>query len=274
MSETRFDPPTADERRAQSAVRELGVPGADPAFRERLKRDFVSGRIGERATLALAAPWWRRRWMMALTPTAAALLAVLVVAANRGPDWSVMAMNGDGVAVVDGAPLPMQHAMEETRRLHPGSRVQVPEGGTLALAGTGTMMMEIAGGTEVTLPATPGRWFGRSVEARVRSGVVRFSTGPRFHGARLHVETPEAGVDVTGTTLAVICEPGGTCVCVYEGVVQVLAHGGTRERVAAGRRRFVYNDGRAPVNSEMLPHERTRLGEIHEHRDDWIGAGR
>jgi ferric-dicitrate binding protein FerR (iron transport regulator) len=266
--------PTADERRAGDAVRALEAARPEPAFRARLRQDFVTGRIGERAVVRLSPPWWRRGWAAALAPAAAVVVVLLVAGVNRGPQWTVMAANGDGIAVVDGVPMPMPHAAEEARRLRAGARVQVPPGASLDLAGSGTMMMEIAGGAEVTLPATPGRWFARGVEAHVRSGTVRFSTGARFHGARLHVETPEAGVEVTGTTLAVICEPRGTCVCVYEGVVRVRAHGGSIESVSAGRRRFVYNDGRAPIEDAMLPGERTRLGEIREHRDDWQGGGR
>ena len=67
-----------------------------------------------------------------------------------------------------------------------------------------------------------------------------------------------------------ICEPTGTCVCVFEGVVDVAAMGGTTEPVSAGRRRFVFNDGRAPVVAEMRPGEHDRLGEMHRHRDEWL----
>ncbi|MBI1796038.1 MAG: FecR domain-containing protein [Candidatus Eisenbacteria bacterium] len=272
MSADRFETLTPDERRARDAVRALEAPRAEPSFRARLKQDFVSGRIGERRALVLARPWWRSAW--ALAPAATAVAAAIVIILNRGPEWTVMSARGDGIAIVDDVPVPMAHMSEEARRLRPGARVRVPEGASLDLAAAGTLMMEIAPGSDVILPATPRRWFGRAVAARVGSGIARFTTGPSFHGARLAVATPEAGVEVTGTTLAVICEPAGTCVCVFEGVVRVTARGGSSEMVGAGRRRFVFRDGRAPESAEMRPTERTRLGNIHDHRAEWLGGGR
>jgi hypothetical protein len=54
-------------------------------------------------------------------------------------------------------------------------------------------------------------------------------------------------------------------------MVRVHAHGGTTQAVSAGRRRYVYSDGRAPIDDAMLPNERVRLGEIRGHREDWLG---
>jgi ferric-dicitrate binding protein FerR (iron transport regulator) len=100
--------------------------------------------------------------------------------------------------------------------------------------------MQVAPGTDLTLPASAGRWFGRATRASVANGEVRITTGTGFHGARLAVETPEAMVQVTGTTLAVICEPTGTCVCVLEGSVRVAAQaGGAGVPVSEGHRRYV-----------------------------------
>jgi ferric-dicitrate binding protein FerR (iron transport regulator) len=257
------DPMTRDETRAREAVRGLAPPRADAAFRERLKRDFVTGRIGERRVLELPVAWHRRRaWRLALAPSAVAVLAVVVVLANRGPGWTVLSTTGDGVAIVDQTPVPLGHGDELERRLRPGARLTVPDGSEMEIASTGGMVVQITAGTEFTLPAGPGRWFGRRVGGAVRHGEIRVTTGPAFHGSRLRIETPEAAVEVTGTTLAVICEPNGTCVCVYDGVVSVGARGGTTERVPGGRRRFVFNDGRPPELAGIRPPEVGKLGDF------------
>jgi len=269
-----LDPMTPAETRARAAVRGLERPRADAAFRERLKRDFVTGKIGERRVLELPMAWHQQRaWRLALAPVAVAALAVAVVLANRGPGWTVLETEGDGVAVVDRTPVPLAHVADLQRRLHPGARLTVPEGSEIEIATAGGMVVQVTAGTEFTLPASPGRWFGRQVAGAVRHGVIRVTTGPAFQGARLRLDTPEATVEVTGTTLAVICEPVGTCVCVYDGVVRVGARGAAAESVPGGRRRFVFNDGRPPEQAEIRPAEIQNLGTFRDRRRGWLEGG-
>ena len=249
---------TPEEVRTREAVRGLARPRAEAAFRERLKRDFVAGRIGERRALVLPVAWHRRPvWRLALVPATLALLVVSAWMTDRGPGWTVMATRGEGTVVVDGATVPREAL---AGHLRPGARLVVPDGAEVDLASTAGLVVQVTAGTEFTLPATPGRWFRRQVTAAVRHGEIRVTTGPAFLGARLRVETPEAEIEVTGTTLAVICEPVGTCVCVHDGVVKVGARGGSMEPVTAGRRRFVFNDGRAPESAEIRPTEISKLG--------------
>jgi hypothetical protein len=265
--------PGPAEERLRSVLRSLPPPRAEAAYRARLKQDFVSGRLGGSRVIALPVPWHRRLgWRLA--PVALAAVAVVVAVANRGPEWTVFATRGDGIAIVDRMPVPLGHAEELGMRLKSGARLSVPQGGEVALVAEGVIVMQVTSGTEITLPRPPGRWFGRAMSGAVRSGIVRVTTGPRFHGARLTLDTPEAAVEVTGTTLAVICEPAGTCVCVYEGVVNVAAKGGTVEPVTSGRRRFVFNDGRSPETAEMRPTERERLGSLRAARDEMFGPAR
>lgn len=258
MSDERDDIPGPDEARARDAVRGLAPVRADAAFRERLKRDFVAGRIGERRPLVLPVPWHRRPvWRLALIPAAAALLVVSVWVTDRGPGWRVMATRGEGVVLVDDVRVPRDAL---AGHLEPGARLAVPAGTELDLASPAGLVVQVTAGTELTLPATPGRWFRRQVTAAVRGGEIRVTTGSAFVGSRLRVETPEAEIEVTGTTFAVICEPVGTCVCVHDGVVKVGARGGTMEPVGHGRRRYVFNDGRAPESAEIRPAEIAKLG--------------
>jgi hypothetical protein len=269
MNERGVEPSTPDEARARDALRSLPPPSAGAAFRERLKRDFVAGRFGEPRVLRLPVAWYRRP-LWRLVPAAAAALVVVAAVANRGPAWMVLASAGEGVAVVDQVPVPMGHIEELQRRLRPGVRLQIPVGSEIELASPGGLVVQVTSGTEFRLPAVPGHWVGRRVAGEVRHGEIRVTTGPAFHGARLHVETPEAIVVVTGTTLAVICEPGGTCVCVFDGQVSVGAKGEHMEPVVTGRRRFVFNDGRLPESAEIRPVENERLAAFRLSRGAWL----
>ena len=276
MNGERPDLVTPEAARAREALRALAPPRPDPAFRERLKRDFVAGRIGERRTLVLPIPGQRRlAWRLALAPAALALLAVAAWMANRGPGWSVMTTRGEGSAIVDGAPVPLASREQLGRRLRPGARLTVPAGAEVELASLSGLVVQVTAGTEFTLPATPGRWLQRRVTGAVRHGEVRVTTGHAFAGALLRLDTPEAAVEVTGTTLAVICEPAGTCVCVYDGVVRVGPGGTGMVSVPNGRRRFVFNDGRPPESAEIRPMENTKLAMFRDSRREWLeGAAR
>lgn len=264
------EPRTPEERRAREAVRALAPPRAEPAFRERLKRDFVAGRVGERPVLELARPRRRPAWRLALATAAAALLAVTVWGTDRGPGWTVMATSGEGAVQVDGVAVALADREALARRLRPGTRLVVPAGAEVELASVAGMVVQVTAGTEVTLPGTPGRWLRRRIEGRVERGEIRVTTGSAFRGARLVVTTPEASVEVVGTTLAVIREPVGTCVCVYDGVVRVGALGAERVPVATGRRRFVFNDGRPPELADIRPMENTKLGMFRDTRRGWL----
>jgi ferric-dicitrate binding protein FerR (iron transport regulator) len=265
--------PSTDEERARRALATLESPAADPRFRAALKRAFVAGELQPaRAPVERPVPaptrmpsWWRPPVLTWAAPAfAMAALALAMVIADRGPQWEVMAAAGTGVAIVDGHPVAMNQRDDLRRRIHAGARVRVPEGGALELMSRGNLGLHLEPGADVTIPAVPGRWFARAVEGQIRSGVMRITSLDRFHGARLMIVSPEAQVQVMGTTLSVIREPQGTCVCVLEGTVQVGPRGGAMVSVPGGERRFIFNDGRAPESAEMRPTEVSPLGEFHE----------
>ncbi len=255
------DQTTPAERRARDAVRGLSEPAADPAFRARLKASFADGTIAARPRRIVPLPWYRRAAAGWLVPPLAAAAAVLVaVVLNAGPSWTVAGGFGDGVVLVDGRPIPMNHVADLDRAMHPGARVVVPEGGEVRLASADHLMLLATSGTEFVVPRVPGRWFRRTVHASVRHGTLRVTTQPGFAGAKLMVTTPEAAIEVTGSTLAIICEAQGTCVCVLDGDVHVGPVGGDdMRRVEGGMRRYLFNDGRAPEMDQMRPDERVKL---------------
>src|SRR5207249_4248121 len=90
------------------------------------------------------------------------------------------------------------------------------------------------------------------------------TTGGRFHGARLAITTPDATIHVTGTTLAVIAEATGTCVCVLEGTAHVAPHQGKMTRVTPGSSCEVARGGRKPKRGEMRDAERPRLVDLRD----------
>lgn len=252
------------ERRAQEAVRDLPPAAADPAFRARLAESFASGDFPAPARRIVPLPWYRRgpvAWI-AVPAAAAAVLAIALVL-NQGPRWTLTGSEGGGNVVVDGRPIPMTHPADVDRALAGGARVVVPEGAELHLASADHMMIVATAGTEFVLPRSPGRWFGRTVEAFVRHGTLRVSTRPGFAGSRLVVTTPEAKIEVSGSTLAIICEEAGTCVCVLDGAVEVGPLAGDMQQVPGGMRRFVFTDGSTEMD-EMRPMERVKLTEFRE----------
>ena len=200
---------------------------------------------------------------MALTTLAArAVTSDGVAHANRAPQWKLESVHGDGIVIVDGAPVPTAHAEDLARRMRSGAFVQLPAGVELELVSRGTLAVQITGGTHASVPSLPGRWFARHAAAEVREGEIRVTTGSAFHGARLAIDTPEARVAVVGTTFAVICEPAGTCVCVMEGRLMVGARGGAMSPVMAGHRRYVFADGRPEESAEMRATEHEPLGDL------------
>jgi ferric-dicitrate binding protein FerR (iron transport regulator) len=293
---------SVEAEHAHEAVAALDDPAAGAEFRARLLRDFSTGSIAGRApTLAARAidaaerqrggapaappseqatpatppaivrvpvaprPAWRegaRRW--GLVPALAAAAVLVVALLNRGPAWRMTGASGEGIAVVDGRPIPMNHVDELRAALVPGARVRVPPGCDIEIESRGTMAIHMVSETDATVPAPPGRWFGRRIAAEVNSGEWQITTGSRFHGAELAIVTPEAHVEVRGTTLAVIREAHGTCVCVFDGKVRVGRDAADMVMVQHGHRRFVFNDGREPEMDDILPREQAGLSSFRD----------
>jgi hypothetical protein len=285
--------PEAERLRRAIRAADSDPPRADAAFRERLRESFVSGKLGgmeerapgtaERAPATAEParprrparedpterrPWFRRPLPRLAALAAAAMLAVFVAdLANRGPAWTVLEASGTGVVTVDGDPIPIDQRDRLAERIKPGVEVELPEGGKLEILSAGTLLVELTPGTKLTIPPPPPRYFSRDAELWTRAGLLRITTGPSFLGARLDVHTPDAITRVTGTTIAVIMEPTGTCVCVLEGEVQVgRQSGGAMMAIGAGRRGYVFRDGSPLVTDEIRETELTSLARFRSTR--------
>jgi len=253
------------EFRVQEKLRNASAPVAEASFRDRLKREFASGSFTERPVVVPLPPHRRKGRMRWITGLAAAASVTIVAAAlNQPPQWTALPTSGSGSLIVNGVSLPVRNSAELTRRLRPGSRVLLQSTQDLDLVSSGLLAMQLSPGTELTLPSPPGRWFGRQARASVNRGLVRVTTGRHFGGARLAITTPEATVHVTGTTLAVIAEPAGTCVCVLEGTAHVRPHRGAMTRVHPGSQYEVSRGAGATKVGDMREAERPKLRDLRD----------
>ena len=248
------------EQAAESALRGLAAPSADPALRARLRQEFATGTIRPRLTLVPARP--ARRGLGPFLSGLAAAAAVLILVAtwaNQGPRWSVHRIEGSGTVTVDGRNFPAGQAAEISAALHPGAVVHLSQDMTLDLNAGSTLVLELAEQAHVELPGVPGKWWSREVHGQVMAGDLRICTGRAFHGARLMVKGRDADAIVTGTTLTVLCDEDGTCVCVREGTVQVGRPNAPMVAVPQGQLLYTPHDGTASVCHGMRPEETVAL---------------
>lgn len=261
----------ADAKLARDALRDLSPVVAEPAFRAGLKAAFSSREMpglvargdspGDRESPIVPLPFpGRHRLWTGIAVVAALLIAVVTGVLNQGPSWRVAGVRGEGAILLDGE----SHAAADTslvgKRIPPGVRIEVPAGAEVDLLADGVMAMQCVGGTDLILPPSPPRWFGRHSALHLQEGEIRVTTGPAFRGANLQITTPDAAIAVTGTTFAVILERTGTCVCVLEGTVSVGPRGTAPAPVSSGNLRYVFRDGRPPTDSEMRDAEKLKLG--------------
>lgn len=209
--------------------------------------------VRENQDLHTRRPWLYRPWPRLAAAVAAGMLVVFLVnMANRGPVWTVLEASGTGEILFDGDPIPVAHKEILAERLRPGVEVEVPEGATMEILSAKTLLVELTPGTKLTIPEPPPRFFGRNAELWTRGGLLRLTTGPAFAGARFDIHTPDAMTRIAGTTIAVIMEPMGTCVCVLEGKAMVgRQSGGAMMAVGPGRRAFVFRDG-SPLETNSI----------------------
>ena len=269
MSERDDHDLTPSERATRDAVRGLGSPRAGAAFRNRLRFEFVSGRIGRRHGLPSPRPWFARGWLLA--PLATGVLVVALLAANRGPDWRVVSADGNGRVLVDGVAFAATDSAGIAARLLRGGRVSLQGAVTLDVVAPGVTALSLAPGADVTLSAAANRWWWRGMSAQIIKGDAYFSTGRTFHGAHLDVRTPQATVRAVGTSFAVLCEAFGTCVCVMQGRVTVGGEAmvpGEGVEVPQGMRRVIHVDQVAetlPILDDSvhrLHHQLVTVGDV------------
>ena len=214
----------------------------------------------------------RRAWQGFIAGAMAAAAALAVIGgANLGPRWTVHAVSGTGSARMDGVVVDIADRVGLLGRLHPGVVIEMSEAAQLDLELPGVALFQLTGGTRVVLPASPGRWFARSVRGRMDAGELRIATGPGFKGSQLSFVAATSEVRITGTTLAILAPPEGTCVCVFEGRVEMRESGEIVTPVPEGTRRVVYRDARTPLTEAIRPMESAKLGMLREEAQRTLG---
>jgi hypothetical protein len=196
---------------------------------------------------------------IAIALAAAIAAGAFVWALNPGPRWQVAPRQvAHGNVLIADEPVPADDVGSLNDALLPGATLEWNGDGELELISRSQLALVITPGTRMTLPPPPARWFDRKSSGRIDEGEIRLTTGPRFAGATLTLETPDATLLVTGATLAVIRDARGTSVCVLEGAVRVRAGSHDAGRIPAGRE-VVLAGGKSTPPAEIRPIEKARL---------------
>jgi ferric-dicitrate binding protein FerR (iron transport regulator) len=259
-----------DDERVAKAVRSLPNVEADAAFRERLRSAFVAGELEDTGARAPRPASPRVKRWVAWTVPALIAAAVLALVLARPPAFQVIAVDGAGSARVDGQSVALADRDALSRAIHSGAMLVLPDSGSVDLLADHVVMVEVTPGTRATLPQPPGRLFQRAAACSLMAGEIRIKTGPRFHGAKLRVYTPDGMAEITGTMLSVQCDAGGTCVCVVEGTAHVGVDEADLQPVAPGFRKVMLRDGTNKI-IPIQPAHRDGVLEFNRRLGDRVG---
>lgn len=259
------------QRLAQEAVRSLGVPEADAAFRARLKEQFVSGAIPDRSPLAVR---MRRRRAAVYGWSSLALAAVLALAVfglNRLPGPELLSARGPGTVTVDGLSVDAGDAPRIAALLKPGARIRLEGETSVDILYRNSLAMRLTPGTDLVLPERPGRWFSRPVSAGLSLGEVSIRTGPGLKGGALRVDTPAGSALITGTLVDVFFNGELSCFCLHDGTAHVLVDGTDFGAIPAMKRLVVHMDSRTPECLDIAPPHLEQMRALDRERGAGLG---
>lgn len=243
----------AAQQMAQAAVRSMAEPVADAEFRARQRAAFVRGDFVSRPSPRRAPAPSRRRWRIGVPVAVAAVLALFFLATNPAPGLELTAVQGTQQIVVDGVEMSCADLSPIQAALHPGCRLELPEGARLELASESQLLMEVEGSAELVLPSMPGRWFGRNVESDVvGNAVLRVATGDAFEGSTYRLRGEMVELEVGHSALEMRQNDDGLTLDVLDGEVVAHLDNGEVRTVVAGHRFFYSAEDRRTVE-EALP---------------------
>jgi hypothetical protein len=211
-------------------------------------------------------PWI---WVTIALPLAAIVLYAGARVLRHATAWRFADLRGEAGLSWNGVSYGAADSNALAPALAQGGAFVMGDGTELEFLHPGDLAVGLAGGSAGTITAPPRRLGERAVRIRLERGEARISTGVRFRGTRMAVETPEAELDVGGTTLAVTVAPEGTAVAVLAGAVRLRERGGGRGAagggpggevvVPEGGRYFLYRGARSPERADLSPEEAERL---------------
>lgn len=253
--------------RVQQAIRDLGPVNADPAFRSRLRHQFVTGAIAEGAAGRRGLLDRLRGWMLVPAAAAAAATIWLLVFTAR-PAWELLNVTGTGTITVS---TQGEAELEEVvagdtahlaRLIRPGAHIRIPEQSTLDIIAGNVLLFRLDHQAALTIPRNPRK--GEVMVSRLEAGELRIKTGPGFKGQRVSVRTSEGRTELSGTVVSVFKGGDFTCVCVLEGTARIGKSEATLEDIPPGMRKVMFADERPSIVVAMDPHHAEGLTEFVE----------
>ncbi len=239
-------PSASEENQPSDAPRTSETPDPSPSTSPRLRRSGSrrAGHPRSRRVREEPNPT-RRRWVVLGPSLAAAAALVWMVYSHffvvQYLDWQQATVVGEGEVLVDGKPVRPPGPGEPWPEMSGERMVQTGKDTELTLLGERDLLWVYTPQTKAKLPGIQ-RW-GPRLDCELEGGEVRLTTAPCFRPT-LIITTPEAEVRVTGTTVAVIRNDEGTCICVFEGEVGVTNKmRGDDRMIPPGKRWVVRKDG-------------------------------
>jgi hypothetical protein len=231
-----------------------GRPGASPAFRARLKEQFLAtaGPVPDVMPPVMVPRRTRMfpfLWPFVLAASVAFILHY-VISHDANVRWHVVGTEGGGEYVIDGRRMHSSETGKLLDAVQTAHEIETFDAG-LRLQLADDLMLDLAPKTRVSQLSFPAAHV-YSIYANV--GSLRITTGPNFPGNRLRVMTDDMETAVVGTTFALDVEALGTCLCCIDGTVKCDARDTRGMQPAdAGRMCFAFHTGKKPLWGEAVP---------------------
>lgn len=221
-------------------------PPAREAFRSQTRSRFLAGGIQE-----VSAPPARPRGKLvriAVPVLAAAAILAVTFFLPEPPRWKVKL---EGPVRLAGKEYRPEEANRfEVELAHAATLESLVNRVELSLEGLTFLVLP---GSEFLFPDLPDLDGATPIPLTLAGGEVYLRTGPDYRGNPIRIHTREEEVLVAGTSLGILADEQGTCVCVAEGKVGIegaLIPGGTRE-VEAGQSYRVFPGG--GMDPKLMP---------------------
>jgi hypothetical protein len=203
------------------------------------------------------------RWLAA--PLVALGVVFLLAIVNRGEEWNVVEHQGGVVILADDRPVPvddpgaLHQAFRTARHLRTDDSTRV----TLALGDL--LSLDVAPGSRIGCPNTPGRLVDNEITLTVIEGSLGILKGPGFGGRRLVAFTPEVRMEIGASLSAVQRHAEESRVGVYDGEVRLgSALAGPPLVVPAGKSARIRAGGTPEIAGDLDATLRARLARMRE----------
>ena len=222
-------------------------PTADPAFRARLRQQFLDVDAPPAVEPGMVPVRKRNNVFPLVWPAVLAASVAFIIWFELSNDnvvrWHVRDAAANGDYVVDGYALDPTQEKRMKDLLQTAHEIETKDEG-LRLQLLDQLVLELGPHTHVSQMRFPA---AGAYSLHADAGSLRVATGPGFPGG-LRITTDDMVTDVTGTCYAVDIEPKkGTCLCCLHGTVMCDARDKSGQHpVGADKRGFAFHDGKPP----------------------------